>query len=141
MMKNFNSFIAEMHTSQQNQAVDNNMNMSALNDPAVQKKLNAWVGSIAGNYILPEDAISGLRSSLSKIGLSFGSVPMMEGESGSYDLPLTSFGGRFGKGVDTPHDEFEADDGISHQVEGGLNLVLGYEMQEDNSCRLTASIK
>ena len=47
-MKNFNSFIAEMHTSQQNQAVDNNMNMSALNDPAVQKKLNAWVGSIAG---------------------------------------------------------------------------------------------
>ena len=139
-MKNFNSFIAEMHTSQQNQAVDNNMNMSALNDPAVQKKLNAWVGSIAGNYILPEDAISGLRSSLSKIGLSFGSVPMMEGESGSYDLPLTSFGGRFGKGLDTPYDEFEADDGISHQVEGGLKLVLNYEMQEDNSCRLTASI-
>jgi hypothetical protein len=45
---------------------------------------------------------------------------MMEGESGSYDLPLTSFGGRFGKGLDTPYDEFEADDGISHQVEGGF---------------------
>ena len=29
-MKNFNSFIAEMHTSQQNQAVDNNMNMHGL---------------------------------------------------------------------------------------------------------------
>ena len=140
-MKNFNSFIAEMHTSHQNQAVDNNMNMSALSDPAVQKKLNAWVGSIAGNYILPEDAISGLRSSLSKIGLSFGSVPMMEGESGSFELPLTSFGGRFGKGVNTPYDEFEVDDGISHQVEGGLSLVLNYAMQEDNSCRLTASIK
>ncbi len=39
------------------------------------------------------------------------------------------------------YDEFEEDDGISHQVEGGLKLVIGYEMQEDNSCRLTASIK
>ena len=29
----------------------------------------------------------------------------------------------------------------SHQIEGGLKLVIGYEMQEDNSCRLTASIK
>ena len=54
---------------------------------------------------------------------------------------MTSFGGRFGKGVDTPHDEFEVDDGISHQVEGGLTLVIGYEMQEDNSCRLSARIE
>ena len=42
---------------------------------------------------------------------------------------------------DKEYDEFEEDDGISHQVEGGLALVLNYEMQEDNSCRLTASIK
>ena len=46
-----------------------------------------------------------------------------------------------GEGVNTPYDEFEVDDGISHQVEGGLSLVLNYTMQEDNSCRLTASIK
>jgi len=26
-------------------------------------------------------------------------------------------------------------------VEGGLKLVVGYEMQEDNSCRLSASIQ
>jgi hypothetical protein len=115
--------------------------MSALSDPSVQKKLNAWVGSIAGNYVLPEEAISKLRSSLSKIGLSFNAVPVMEGESGTHEMPLSLFGGRFGKSVTTPHDEFEEDDGISHQVEGGLKLVIGYEMQEDNSCRLTASIK
>ena len=140
-MKQFKSFINETHTSHQNQAVDQNTNMSALSDPSVQKKLNAWVGSIAGNYVLPEDAISNLRSSLSKIGLSFDEVPMMEGESGSVELPLTSFGGRFGKGLTTPYNEFEVDDGISHQVEGGLKLVVGYEMQEDNSCRLSASIQ
>ena len=65
----------------------------------------------------------------------------MEGDSGSFEMPLTAFGGRFGKSVDTPFDEFEEDDGISHQVEGGLALVLNYKMDEDNSCRLTASIK
>ena len=82
-----------------------------------------------------------MRESLSKIGLTFDSVPVMEGQSGSFELPLTLFGGRFGKDVDTPHDEFVEDDGISHQKEGGLALVLNYEMNEDNSCRLTASIK
>ena len=142
-MKNFKSFLKEsgINTSHQDQAVDKNMNMSVYSDPAVVKKLNAWVETIAGNYVLPEDAISNLRSSLSKIGLSFDEVPMMEGESGSVELPLTSFGGRFGKGLTTPYDEFEVDDGISHQVEGGLKLVVGYEMQEDNSCRLSASIQ
>ena len=114
--------------------------MSALSDPSVVKKLNAWVGSIAGAYILPEEAISKLRSSLAKIGLSFDAVPMMEGKSGTFELPLTLFGGRFGKGTNTPYDEFEVDDGISHMVEGGLTLVIGYEMQEDNSCKLTARI-
>ena len=142
-MKNFKSFLKEsgINTSHQDQAVDKNMNMSVYSDPAVVKKLNAWVGTIAGNYVLPEDAISNLRSSLSKIGLSFDEVPMMEGETGSVELPLTSFGGRFGKGLTTPYNEFEVDDGISHQVEGGLKLVVGYEMQEDNSCRLSASIQ
>ena len=142
-MKNFKSFLKEsgINTSHQDQAVDKNMNMSVYSDPAVVKKLNAWVGTIAGNYVLPEDAVSNLRSSLSKIGLSFDEVPMMEGESGSVELPLTSFGGRFGKGLTTPYNEFEVDDGISHQVEGGLKLVVGYEMQEDNSCRLSASIQ
>ena len=141
-MKTFNRFVTEMvGTSDQDQAVDKNMNMGAFSDPMVIKKLNAFVGTIAGSYVLPEDAVHQSRSSLSKIGLSFDEVPMMEGDSGSFELPLTSYGGRFGKGIDTPYDQFESDDGISHQVEGGLALVLNYEMQEDNSCRLTASIK
>jgi hypothetical protein len=140
-MKNFKKFLKEtIKTSDQDQAVDKNVNMAGLGDPSVQRKLNAWVGAIAGNYVLPEDAIHNLRSSLAKVGLTFDTVPMMVDESGSFDLPLTSFGGRFGKGVDTPHDQFEVDDGISHQVEGGLTLVIGYEMQEDNSCRLSARI-
>ena len=114
-------------------------------DPAVRIALNRLVGTVASKTqdgtMIPEQVVAQLRNSLSKLGLTFGEVPMMEGASGSFELPLTSFGGRFGKGVNTPYDEFEVDDGISHQVEGGLSLVLNYAMQEDNSCRLTASIK
>ena len=140
-MKNFKTFMAEVSTSHQDLAIDKNTNMSILSDPSVIRKLNAWVGTIAGSYVLPEDAIHKLRNSLSKIGLSFDQVPDIIGESGSFNLPLTSFGGRFGKDVNTPHDEFLNDDGISHMVEGGLALVINYEMDEDNSCRLSASIK
>ena len=143
-MKNFKNFISEGGIAAG--GWDRSMalrtaNMSSFSNPMVIKKLNAWVGTIAGSYALPEDAIHNMRTNLSKIGLTFDEVPMMEGESGSFDLPLTLYGGRFGKEVDTPHDEFVNDDGISHMVEGGLTLVIGYEMQEDNSCRLTASIK
>ena len=141
-MKNFKTFMAEWPgPSDQDLAVDKNTNMGVFSDPSVIRKLNAWVGTIAGSYVLPEDAIHKLRNSLSKIGLSFDEVPMIEGNNGSFNLPLTSFGGRFGKGVNTPHDEFEVDDGISHMVEGGLALVINYEMDEDNSYRLSASIK
>ena len=69
-------------------------------------------------------------------------VPAMEGKSGSFDLPLTLFGGRFGKtGTEAP-DEITNDDGISHMVEGGLSLKLRYEMMpNNNSCKIFAKIE
>ena len=141
-MKTFKNYLTELvGTSHQDLALDKNTNMAVFSDPTVIRKLNAFVGTIAGSYVLPEDAIHRMRGSLSKLGLTFDEVPVMEGDSGSFEMPLTAFGGRFGKSVDTPFDEFEEDDGISHQVEGGLALVLNYKMNEDNSCRLTASIK
>ena len=63
-MKNFKNFISEsgIGTAHQNQSIDYNTNMSALSNPEVMKKLNAWVGTIAGSYVLPEDAVSKLIS-------------------------------------------------------------------------------
>ena len=140
-MKTFKQKINEVAgTSHQELAVDKNINPGSFNDPEVLRKLNAWVGTIAGSYVLPEDAIHKLRSSLAKIGLSFGECNL-EGNNGSLEKPLTLFGGRFGKGLETPYDQFEEDDGISHVKEGGLKLVIGYEMNEDGSTGLTASIK
>ena len=141
-MKTFRQTVNEAisSTSHQELALDKNINPGVFSNPDVLKKINAWVGQIAGSYVIPEQAVQQLRSSLLKIGLTFGEA-IMEGNSGTVELPLTLYGGRFGKDTDTPYDEFMNDDGISHQKEGGLALVLNYEMNEDNSCRLTASIK
>ena len=92
-------------------------------------------------YLIPEHAISKLRGTLNKVGLAFPETPVIEGQSGSFDLPLSLFGGRFGKDENTPYDEFVNDDGISNQVEGGLSLKIEYEMMPKNqSCRVYASI-
>ena len=139
-MKTFRQLTELTGTSHQDRALDKNLNPGVFTDPEVLRKVNAWVGQIAGSYVMPEEAVHQLRSSLLKIGLTFGEAAMT-GNSGSVELPLTLYGGRFGKDTDTPYDEFMNDDGISHQVEGGLASVLNYEMQEDNSCRLTATIK
>ena len=112
-MKTFKQLHEIANTSHQDLAVDKNINPVSFGNPEVVKKLNAWVGTIAGSYVLPDDAIHKLRSSLAKIGLSFGECNL-EGNNGSLEKPLTLFGGRFGKGLETPYDQFEEDDGISH---------------------------
>tara|TARA_Y100000004_G_scaffold118572_1_gene133237 strand:- start:305 stop:745 length:441 start_codon:yes stop_codon:yes gene_type:complete len=143
-MKRFKKVITEGHgavSGGPSADASSNLNMQDYANPAVLRALNSFVGIVTNNYVLPENAIGVLRNYLSKVQLTFGEVPVMEGESGSVELPLSVGAGRFGKGLDTPYDEFEEDDGISHIKEGGLTLVLDYKMNEDNSYRLTASVK
>mgnify|MGYP001268062322 FL=1 len=142
-MKSFKNFLSEsgVGTSDQNMASDMGINPSEIQNPKVLKTLNAYIGAIANmEYILPEHALNRLRNSLSRVGFSFGEVPDMTESSGSFDLPLTRFGGRFGKDTDTPHDEVINDDGISHMVEGGFALKIQYEMVGNSSCRIFAKI-
>ena len=144
-MRSFSKFIKEgrgPHTTDQSRATDNGINPSEIQNPKVLRSLNAYVGAIANmEYILPEHALTKLRNALDRVGYSFGAIPEMTEESGSFDLPLTRFGGRFGKDTDTPHDEVINDDGISHMVEGGLALKIQYEMMRNNSCRIFAKIE
>ena len=142
-MRSFSKFINEgVGTSDQSRATDNGVNTSDVQNPRALRALNAYVGAIANmEYILPEHALNKLRNALDRVGYSFGAIPEMTEESGSFDLPLTRFGGRFGKDTDTPHDEVINDDGISHMVEGGLALKIQYEMMKNNSCRIFAKIE
>ena len=145
-MRSFKKFITEgggpgVGTTDQNLAVDFNINPSAVQEPEIVKKLNAFIGAVANaEFILPEHGIDKIRRSLSRVGFSFGATPTMEGQSGCFELPLTRFGGRFGKDTDTPADEIINDDGISHMIEGGLALKIQYEMLQNSSCRIFAKI-
>ena len=141
-MKSFSKFLKEgVGTSDQQIAVDNGINPSEIQNPKVLRALNAYVGAIANmEFMLPEQALTKLRSALDRVGYSFGAIPEMTEQSGSFDLPLVRFGGRYGKDTDTPHDEVINDDGISHMVEGGLALKIQYEMMKNNSCRIFAKI-
>ena len=145
-MRSFKKFITEgggpgVGTTDQNLALDFNINPSAVQEPEIVKKLNAFIGAVANaEFILPEHGIDKIRRSLSRVGFSFGATPTMEGQSGSFELPLTRFGGRFGKDTDTPTDEIINDDGISHMIEGGLALKIQYEMLQNSSCRIFAKI-
>ena len=142
-MRSFSKFIKEgVGTSDQSRATDNGVNTSDVQNPRALRALNAYVGAIANmEYILPEHALNKLRNALDRVGYSFGAIPEMTEESGSFDLPLTRFGGRFGKDTDRQHDEVINDDGISHMVEGGLALKIQYELVSNNSCRIFAKIE
>ena len=145
-MKSFKRFVKEDagFTDQNTNSLVGSLevNPSEVGNPAVLRRLNAIVGGIADHeYIVAEHAIDRLKNGLGKVGLALGGpVPTMEGKSGSFSIPLTLFGGRFGKDTDTPIDEFLNDDGISHMVEGGLSLNIEYEMIRNNSCKVYATI-
>ena len=141
-MKKFSTFMAEGQPEIPNEPTyGRNPSNGYLTDDVV-RKLNSVVGRIfAEDQFDPESRLTLCRSALSKIGLTFDNYPNMSEESGSFNLPLTLFGGRFGKDIDTPHNEFLEDDGVSHKVEGGLSLNISYEMTETNQCRLRARIE
>ena len=142
-MRTFKNFIKEnVGTSDQNMAVDNGINPSEIQNPRVLKALNAYVGAIANmEYMLPEHALNKLKEKLGRLGFAFGAIPEMTEKSGSFDLPLSLFGGRYGKDLDTPYDEIVNDDGISNKIEGGLALKIQYEMLGNSSCKVFAKIE
>lgn len=74
-----------------------------------------------------------------RIGLQF---PVLETPlPSSMSLPLTQWGGRFGKDLDTPYDEVINDDGISDRLPGGLSLDIKTEAVANGSWKIYAKIK
>ena len=94
-MKSFKSYIKEASGFPTSPGIEspNNLggslevNPTDVGDPSMLKRLNAIVGTIGNHeYLVAEHAISRLRGTLNKIGLSFPEVPQMEGSSGSFDF-------------------------------------------------------
>ena len=142
-MKEFKQYITELRTkpADSNAKHDSDHDLVDVSDETVVRRLNAFLGVISEkDHMLPEHPIDIVRRRLASIGLSFPNVDIVE-DSGSISAPLTQFGGRFGKDIDTPHDEFVNDDGISHRVEGGRSINFVYEKKENGKFKVTAEIK
>ena len=142
-MKNFNQFISEAPTGlwHQTPVTHNQSDPVDIANPTVLKRVNAFVGSIADReYLIPESAIGQLRNFMMRIGLQFPNTPLPEG-AGTISYPLSQWGGRFGKDLDTPYDEFVNDDGITERVPGGLSLEIKTEAVANGSWKVYAAIK
>ena len=143
-MKNFNQYVTEVTGAagiwNQTPVTYNQTDPFDLANPSVLKRVNAFVGSIADReYLIPEAAIEQLRNFLMRVGVQFPKVDLPEG--GAISLPLSQWGGRFGKDLDTPYDEFVNDDGITDRLPGGLSLEIKTEAAANGSWKVYAEIK
>ena len=123
-------------TPEVNSVEDGSIGVHNIHDPKVLERVNAFVGSIAGQeYLNPKAAMEQLASKLKTLGLDM-TIPEMSG-NGSVNLEVTQFGGRFGKDIDGSDIK---DDGISHKKEGGLKLNVKYETLENGSSKVCAKL-
>lgn len=126
--------LQEVMSTRSDIAVDENGGLFDLNDDAVVEKLNQFVSSIGiREYIIPENAVNILRRKLGLFGISFGDVNMVE-DSGEIELPLVQYGGKFGKDLDTPYDEFIKED----ETDRSINFV--YERTSSGTFAVLARI-
>ena len=143
-MKNFNQYVTEAGTGaagiwNQTPITYNQTDPFDVANPVVLKRINTFVGSIADReYLIPEAAIQQLRNFMMRIGLQFPKVDLPEG--GAISLPLSQWGGRWGKDLDTPYDEFVNDDGITDRLPGGLSLDIKTEAVANGSWKVYAKI-
>ena len=143
-MKNFNQYVTEAGTGpvgnwNQTPLTVNDTDPFDLANPLVLKRVNSFVGSIADReYLMPEAAIDQLRNFMMRVGVQFPKVDLPEG--GAISLPLSQWGGRFGKDLNTPYDEFVSDDGITDRIPGGLSLDIKTESVANGSWKVYAKI-
>jgi hypothetical protein len=143
-MKTYKSFVTEHGDTDsaimKHDAIpveDGSKNISNISDPEVLKMVNAFVGSIGDReYINANHAISELRQKLMRIGVTFPTVEIAEGE-GDLSVPLTQWGGRYGNdGTGTEDGQLVND---AHNA-SGLSINFKYMNLENGSCRVMAKI-
>jgi len=121
-MKNFSQHLAENKKAAHD--VDGHDFHNDVSNPDTVARINSFLGAMGQiEYLIPEHALGKIKERLGRLGLSFEDVDFTA-EGGKMSVPLTQFGGRFGK--DENGDDIN-DDGISHKVEGGLSLEIMHE--------------
>jgi len=137
-MKKYKKYIAEVNakTTDSGVAMEDVDFCNDLTNEQTIRRINGFLGAMGDmEHLIPETALNKMREKLGRLGISFGDVDIAE-EGGEYSLPLTQFGGRFGKDENGDIN----DDGISHKVEGGLSLQIVHQPTEAGTHFLRAKI-
>jgi len=115
---------------------DSDLNLNDLRSDEIVARLNRFVGSIADmEHINPTAAVNHLRSKFHGLGVEMiGELPEMADKSGSVSIPLSQFGGTYGKTGDEPAGDVYNDDGVKRQ------LKLKYETLDNGACKVYAEL-
>jgi hypothetical protein len=102
-------------------------------------RLNTFVGAMEDKcYIDPMVAVNNMKQKLQSQGISFDFNNDAMLKDGTHLFPLKQFGGR--KGFDgTSYDPID-DDGISHRLGHGLDLVLTVAKESNGLTRMSAKV-
>ena len=139
-MKSFKEFqnISEIRNKPTpvNAPSDSDLNLNDLRSDEIVARINRFVGSIADmEHINPSAAVNHLRSKLHGLGVEMvGELPEMADKSGSVSIPLSQFGGTYGKTGEEPAGEVYNDDGVKRQ------LKLKYETLDNGACKVYAEL-
>ena len=140
-MKSFKEFqnISEIRgkPTPVNAPSDSDLNLNDITDDEIVARINNFVGSIASmEHINPMAAVNHLRSKLHGLGVDFaGEVKLPEAvKDGTVSIPLSKFGGVFGRTGEEPAGELKNDDGVVR------NLSLTYETLKNGACKVYAKI-
>lgn len=111
------------------------LSLNDIKNPDVIDQLNAHIGMIGQReYMNPKGAMLQLQQKLNTIGIHF-EIPSLPEETGTVNVALTQFGGVFGKGVDTPIDQFDHDNPAE-----GLSIAFEYEKLKTGCTKIYAKI-
>ena len=138
-MKSFTQFVVEdapgaMVGSGEKVSQTGGSDTYDIQNADVLKRVNAFVGSIGDReYLFPDNAVHQLKGFLERIGLSF-ETPTLPESTGSVTVPLTRYGGIFGKSTDTDYSEFDRETGIDK------DLKISVEALKNNSWKVYAKI-
>ena len=115
---------------------DSDLNLNDLRSDEIVSRINRFVGAIADmEHINPMAAVNTLRIKLHGLGVEMiGELPEMADKSGSVSIPLSQFGGTYGKTGDEPAGDVYNDDGVKRQ------LKLKYETLDNGACKVYAEL-
>ena len=123
-------------TTPVNAPADSDMALNDITNDEIVSRINHFVGSIASmEHINPMAAVNHLRSKLHGLGVEMiGELPEFVEKNGTVNIPLSKFGGVYGKTGEEPASEVKNDDGIERQ------LKLKYETLENGACKVYAEL-